>query len=111
MNKSFREKVYSITRRIPVGTVATYGQIARLAGNDRAARAVGFFMKMNPFAPEVPCHRVVSADGSLTGYSAKGGLARKHQLLKEEGVVFKNGRIDLSVSRWKTGETENTGPF
>ena len=68
--KSFRDKVYEITRKIPKGKVATYGQIAKLAGNSKAARAVGYFMKTNPDAPKTPCHRVVAADGKLTGYSA-----------------------------------------
>ena len=92
--KSFREKVYEITRNIPKGKVATYGQIAGLAGNKKAARAVGALMRTNPDAPHTPCHRVVSVDGSLTGYSAKGGIKKKKQMLLDEGVVFKNDKVD-----------------
>lgn len=94
--KSFKEKVYEITRQIPKGKVATYGQIAKLAGNEKAARAVGALMRTNPDAPHTPCHRVVSVDGSLTGYSAKGGITKKKQMLLGEGVVFKNNKVDKS---------------
>lgn len=96
--KSFKEKVYEITRNIPKGKVATYGQIAGLAGNKKAARAVGALMRTNPDAPHTPCHRVVSADGSLTGYSAFGGLKKKRQMLQGEGVFFNNDKIDLKIS-------------
>ncbi|MCL4382481.1 MAG: MGMT family protein [Patescibacteria group bacterium] len=92
--KSFKEKVYEITRNIPKGKVATYGQIAWLAGNKKAARAVGALMRTNPNAPRTPCHRVVSADGSLTGYSGKGGIKKKKQMLLGEGVIFKNDKVD-----------------
>jgi O-6-methylguanine DNA methyltransferase len=60
----------------------------------KAARAVGALMRTNPDAPRTPCHRVVSADGSLTGYSAKGGIKKKKQMLIEEGVIFKNDKVD-----------------
>ncbi|MBI4137069.1 MGMT family protein, partial [Candidatus Roizmanbacteria bacterium] len=73
--RSFGEKVYNLTREIPKGKVATYGQLARLAGSPKAARAVGMLMKTNPDAPHTPCHRVVSSTGKLTGYSAGNGLS------------------------------------
>lgn len=94
---NFKEKVYKICSSIPKGKVATYGQIAKLAGKPKAVRAVGVFMKNNPHAPQVPCHRVVSADGSLTGYSGKGGIAQKKKMLLHEGVCFKNNKVDLSI--------------
>ena len=62
---NFKEKVYKICRSIPKGKVVTYGQIARLAGKPKAARAVGSFMKNNPDAPIVPCHRVVASNGMV----------------------------------------------
>lgn len=99
--KSFREKVYEATSRIPKGKVATYKQIAKLAGNPRAARAVGFFMKTNPNAPLVPCHRVVASDGKLTGYSGKGGIVSKKKMLIKEGVNFKADLVNLYLSHWK----------
>jgi methylated-DNA-[protein]-cysteine S-methyltransferase len=71
-----------------------------LAGHAHAARAVGMCMKTNPFAPVVPCHRVVATDGSLRGYSAGKGLPTKMYLLKQEGVQFKNQKVDLDVSLW-----------
>lgn len=98
----FKQRVYKITRQIPKGKVATYGQIARLAGNPRAARAVGVYMRINPDAPNTPCHRVVAQTGNLTGYSAGHGLITKTMMLNKEGVLFKNnGTVDLDISGWK----------
>lgn len=97
----FKEKVYKITKQIPKGKVATYGQIARLAGKPKAMRAVGYFMKTNPEAPRTPCHRVVGVDGSLIGYSAEGGLSAKKTMLLKEGVLFIKNKVDLSQSLWK----------
>ncbi|MCL5019275.1 MAG: MGMT family protein [Patescibacteria group bacterium] len=101
MNGDFKNKIYQLTRLIPKGKVATYGQLARLAGKPKAARAVGVFMKNNPNAPMVPCHRVVASDGKLTGYSGIGGIAQKRKMLINEGVLFKNNKVDLLVSKWK----------
>lgn len=98
--KSFKEKVYKITKQIPKGKVATYGQIAKLAGKVRAARAVGMCMRTNPNAPLVPCHRVVAANGALTGYSAGDGLNTKKKMLLSEGVIFIGHRVDLTKSLW-----------
>jgi O-6-methylguanine DNA methyltransferase len=98
---AFKDKVYELTRQIPKGKVATYGQLAKLAGNPKASRAVGLFMKTNPDAPQTPCHRVVAADGNLTGYSGVGGLKTKKQMLILEGVHFKNDKVDLAGSQWK----------
>lgn len=100
MIMTFRERVYSLTKKIPKGKVATYGQIARLVGSPKAARAVGMFMKTNPDAPCTPCHRVVAADGSLTGYSGAGGVLKKKTMLISEGVLFKGEKVDLARSRW-----------
>jgi len=96
----FREQIYSLTRQIPKGKVATYGQLAALSGHPHAARAVGYFMKTNPDAPRTPCHRVVAADGSLTGYSAPRGLIAKKRLLLAEGVIFIGAKVDLARSFW-----------
>ena len=99
---SFTEKVYAAVKRIPKGKVATYGYIAQLAGSPHAARAVGMCMKHNPYAPVVPCHRVVAKNGALTGYSGKGGVQGKQKLLQAEGVHFlKNDKIDMEQSDWK----------
>ncbi len=98
---TFREKVYQLCRKIPEGKVATYGQLARLAGKPKAARAVGAFMRMNPNAPQTPCHRVVAANGALTGYSAGHGIRTKREMLVAEGVRFNKAKVDLRLSLWK----------
>lgn len=98
---TFRDRVYEITKQIPKGKVVTYGQLAKLAGNTRAARAVGMCMRTNPNAPHTPCHRVVASDGRLTGYSAGEGVKTKRSMLLEEGVVFIGDRVDLATSQWK----------
>ncbi len=97
---SFKDQVYEITKKIPKGKVATYGQIARLAGNARAARAVGMCMRTNPNAPHTPCHRVVASDGKMTGYSAGEGVSTKKAMLLDEGVIFNGNRVDLAKSQW-----------
>lgn len=79
---SFQTKVYKELLKIPVGEVRTYKQIAVAIGKPKAARAVGNACNKNPFAPAVPCHRVVGSNGSLTGYAF--GLDYKKQMLKLE---------------------------
>jgi len=96
----FREKVYKLAQKIPRGKVATYGQLAKMAGSPRAARAVGMSMKCNTDTTKVPCHRVVASNGSLTGY-AFGGISAKKRILLKEGVSFINNRVDLKKSSWK----------
>ncbi len=97
----FTQKIYAVAARIPKGKVATYGQVARLAGNTNAARAVGNAMKRNPDRRVVPCHRVVASDGSLTGYSFGKGIATKKNALLKEGVIFIGIRVDLARSQWR----------
>lgn len=98
---NFGKRVYGLAKRIPKGKVATYGQLARLAGNPRASRAVGRYMKINPSLPTIPCHRVVGYDGKLIGYSGPGGITKKKEMLKGEGVIFKGERVDLEKSLWR----------
>ena len=97
----FQSTVYNLTKRIPAGKVATYGQLAILAGSPGAARAVGMCMKQNKNTPVVPCHRVVAANGKLTGYSAKEGIISKKAMLVNEGVSFKGDVVNLSLSQWQ----------
>lgn len=101
MKQTFRDRVYEILRNVPKGNVVTYGQLAKLAGRPNAARAVGSFMRTNPDAPHTPCHRVVAANGSLTGYSAPGGVRKKKQMLLTEGIKFIGDKVNLSVSCWR----------
>ncbi len=81
---TFQRKVYEAILRIPKGQVRTYAQVARTIGKPKAARAVGQALKRNRWAPAIPCHRVIASDGSLGGYSARGGLAAKRRLLRRE---------------------------
>src|SRR5687768_17228643 len=86
---SFNQKVWAITARIPEGRVTTYAEIAR-ALDSKGYRAVGNALNKNPYAPQVPCHRVVGSTGALTGFAA--GLAEKTKMLVAEGITVKNGR-------------------
>jgi methylated-DNA-protein-cysteine methyltransferase-like protein len=88
MSESFNSRVYDVVRRIPRGQVATYGQIAALAGNPRNARFVGYALHVNPEPGVIPCHRVVFRDGSLAPGFAFGGPDRQRALLEDEGVPF-----------------------
>ena len=81
----FQERVLSATAAIPMGEVRTYGQVASLAGNPKAARATGRALGANPIPVVLPCHRVIAADGSLHGYA--GGLDRKRLLLDHERAI------------------------
>jgi methylated-DNA-[protein]-cysteine S-methyltransferase len=81
----FDRKVYELARSIPPGTTLSYGDVAKRIGDPTAARAVGRSLGNNPFAPIVPCHRVVSADGTMHGFSAPGGVSAKLRLLTIEG--------------------------
>jgi len=87
----FRKKVYRTVKRIPKGRVSTYSEIAKALHRKKAARAIGFALKKNPFFPVVPCHRVVLSNGKIGGFSQ--GVKQKEKLLKSEGLSIKNGKI------------------
>ncbi len=90
---SFSQRVWTLTSRIPAGRVTTYRELARELGTE-AYRAVGYALNRNPYAPKVPCHRVVGSDGSLTGFfhgSGKGAA----KMLQQEGVPMRGPRVDL----------------
>jgi len=82
------EKVYEAVRRIPRGSVATYGQVAEAIGNRRLARVVGYALHVNPAPGVIPCHRVVKRDGQVSEAFAFGGANRQVELLRAEGVEF-----------------------
>ena len=82
----FQLKVWTYLRKIPRGRVKTYSQVAKAIGKPLAARAVANAIGKNPYAPKIPCHRVIRSDGSLGGYSGKGGVKTKRFLLKKEGI-------------------------
>ena len=95
------EKIYDVVRRIPEGKVATYGQIAAMAGNPRWARVVGYALPANPEPGVIPCHRVVDRLGRPSSAFAFGGVQVQLELLRQEGVEADgNGRIDLDKYQW-----------
>ena len=83
---TFQLTVWNYLRQIPKGTVKTYSQIANDIGKPLAVRAVANAIGKNPHPPKIPCHRVIRSDGSLGGYSGKGGVKTKKMLLKKEGI-------------------------
>lgn len=94
-------KIYEVVKRIPAGYVATYGQVAALAGNPRWARVVGYALHVNPDPDGVPCYRVVHKNGALSEAFAFGGENRQRALLTHDGVHFlPDGRVDLERSVW-----------
>lgn len=91
------EKIYEVVRTIPRGRVATYGQVALLAGNPRWARVVGYALHNNPQPGVIPCHRVVNREGRVAEAFAFGGGSIQRSLLEAEGVIFDDdGRVDLN---------------
>lgn len=82
----FARRVYDIVAKIPRGKTMTYAEVAAAIGNPRAVRAVGNALNRNPFAPRVPCHRVVRSDGTIGGFAS--GSHKKAQLLRQEGVIY-----------------------
>ena len=100
----FFNRVYDMVRQVPRGMVATYGQIAKLVGEPRRARYVGYALHVNPEPGDIPCHRIVFADGRLAEGFAFGGPEVQRALLEDEGVAFlANGHVDLQASRWPAG--------
>jgi O-6-methylguanine DNA methyltransferase len=99
MAAEFQTRVLNVVRRIPSGRVATYGDVAAMAGKPRAARAVGNIMR-ECRRPDVPCHRVIAAGGRLGGYG--GSEVLKRSLLVAEGIVVSGSRVrDLNRVRWQ----------
>ena len=95
------EKIYEVVRQIPKGKVATYGQIAAMAGNPRWSRVVGYALHVNPGPGVIPCHRVVDRLGRPSSAFAFGGMQIQLEMLREEGVeADENGRIDLDKYQW-----------
>jgi len=87
----FQERVYAICRKIPRGKTMTYGEIAKIL--ESSPRAVGQALKRNPYAPIVPCHRVIHTDGRIGGYNGIKDSKKKIKLLKQEGVRIIDGAI------------------
>ena len=83
----FQKKVWNYLKTIRKGTVKSYKQVAIAINRPKSARAVANAVGKNPFAPKIPCHRVIRSDGSLGGYSGKGGVKTKKLMLKREGII------------------------
>lgn len=89
------KRIYEAVKKIPRGKVATYGQVAALAGDKKMARAVGNALHKNPDPDEIPCYRVVNAKGELAGEFAFGGIHAQARLLEADGIEVKDGKVDL----------------
>lgn len=99
---NFFKEVYEIVAQIPAGKVASYGQIAAMLGNPRAARTVGWAMASSPSHLHLPCHRVVNKAGRLSPDPVFGGYEVQRADLEAEGVIFKpDGRIDMKKCLWR----------
>ena len=100
MSESTFERIYRVVRTIPEGRVATYGQVALLAGNPRWSRVVGYALHVNPDPQHIPCFRVVNRFGELSGAFAFGGMEMQRILLEAEGVEFEDDRVPLERYQW-----------
>ena len=85
---NFQIKVWNYLKKIPKGKVKTYLEVAKAIGKPRAFRAVANAIAKNPYPPKIPCHRVIRSNGTIGGYSGKGGLRKKRQLLRSEKVFL-----------------------
>ncbi len=84
----FQLKVWRFIKKIPKGSIKTYAQVAKEIGKPLAIRAVANAIGKNPYPPKIPCHRIIRSNGTLGGYSGKGGVKKKKSLLKNEGIVL-----------------------
>ena len=102
-NTNTFDKIYDVVRRIPRGKVATYGQIARLAGNKRWSRVVGYALHVNPDGDAIPCYRVVNREGRVSKAFVFGGENRQIALLRADGIEVTDGVVDLARYQWREG--------
>lgn len=93
IKQTLENKIFEITKEIPRGKVASYKQIALKVKDKNYSRLVGRIIATNKNWPEVPCHRIVYANGKIGNWSLKGGAKRKKDLLKSEGIIIKNNRV------------------
>lgn len=91
MPSEFEKQVYAALKKVPRGKVTTYGRLAQAIGRKKAARAIGNAMNKNPYAPQVPCHRVVKSNGEIGGFAH--GVQKKIAMLKKEGIAFEGDKI------------------
>lgn len=102
MERNTFDLIYDVVKQIPKGCVATYGQVAALAGNRRWARVVGYALHVNPDPDEIPCYRVVTKDGRVSDAFAFGGVNKQIELLEADGIKFKDGHVIMADYQWET---------
>ena len=95
------DEIYAVVKKIPKGKVATYGQIAQLAGNRRLSRVVGYALHANPDPEGIPCYRVVNRFGQVSSAFAFGGGNRQIELLEADGIPCPDGAVDLEKYQWR----------
>lgn len=100
MENTVFELIYDVVKQIPYGKVATYGQVASLAGNKKWSRVVGYALHVNPDPEHIPCFRVVNRLGEVSKAFAFGGENQQIKLLEQEGVEFVDGRVDMKQYQW-----------
>lgn len=100
MQKTTFERIYDVVKQIPYGKVATYGQVAALAGSKRRSRVVGYALHANPDPENIPCYRIVNHFGEVSKAFAFGGENRQIELLEAEGVEFVDGRVNMDKYQW-----------
>ncbi len=99
--KNSYQKIYEVVKQIPRGKVATYGQVAALAGNRRWARVVGYALHVNPDPEQIPCYRVVNREGRLSEAFVFGGINQQKLLLEADGISVEDGAVNLEKYQWK----------
>lgn len=100
MENSTFNRIYDVVKQIPYGKVATYGQVAALAGSKRWSRVVGYALHANPDPEHIPCFRVVNRFGEVSKAFAFGGENKQIELLEAEGIEFIDGRVDMKKYQW-----------
>ncbi len=100
MAKSTFDLIYDVVKQIPRGCVASYGQVAALAGSKRWSRVVGYALHANPDPELIPCYRVVTKDGRVSPAFAFGGGNKQVELLEADGVEFIDGHVDMDKYQW-----------
>ena len=98
--KNSYELIYDVVKQIPYGKVATYGMVAKLAGNRHWSRVVGYALHVNPDPDNIPCYRVVNRFGEPSKAFAFGGVNKQIELLENEGVKFIDGKVDMEKYIW-----------
>ncbi len=96
------DRIYEVVKQIPRGCVASYGQVAALAGNRRWARVVGYALHANPDPDHIPCYRVVTKEGRVSKTFVFGGVNEQIRLLEADGIELEDGVVDMEKYQWET---------